>query len=112
MNLFIIRNRYQFLLRFRKFWKMKDRIQTTQMNFSGGCEIRATIFLERYFHNRKKNWKSSYGFWKIDKFIWHEIGEGTVLGHPLPWTILFFLNAKKINIFRLMHIALFLKVTY
>ena len=35
------------------------------------------------------------------------LGEGT-----LPWAIsFFFLNEKKINIFRLMHIALFLKVT-
>ena len=36
------------------------------------------------------------------------VGEST-----LPWAIsFFFLNEKKINIFRLMHIALFLKVTY
>ena len=40
----------------------------------------------------------------------HEIKweEGT-----LPWAIsFFFFNEKKINIFRLVHIALFLKVTY
>ena len=41
------------------------------------------------------------------------VGEGTLFGHHLPWAIsFFFLNEKKINIFRLMHIALFLKVTY
>ena len=36
------------------------------------------------------------------------------LGHPLPWAIsfFFFLDEKKINIFRLMNIALLLKVTY
>ena len=35
------------------------------------------------------------------------IGEGT-----LPWAISFFLNEKKINIFRLMDITFFFKVTY
>ena len=39
-------------------------------------------------------------------------GRYPALGHPLPWVISFFLNEKKINIFRLMHIALFLKLTY
>ena len=35
------------------------------------------------------------------------IGEGILL-----WAISFFFNEKKKNIFRFMHIALFLKVTY
>ena len=40
-------------------------------------------------------------------------GRYPALGHLLPWAIsLFFLNEKKINIFCVMHIALFLKVTY
>ena len=39
-------------------------------------------------------------------------GRYPTLGHPLPWAISFFLNEKKINIFHLMHIALFSKVTY
>ena len=37
-----------------------------------------------------------------------QVGKGT-----LPWAIsFFFLNERKIDIFRLVHIALFLKVTY
>ena len=37
-----------------------------------------------------------------------KVGEST-----LPWAIsIFFLNEKKINIFRLKHIALFMKVIY
>ena len=39
-------------------------------------------------------------------------GMYSALGQPLSCAISFFLNEKKINIFRLMHIALFLKVTY
>ena len=34
-------------------------------------------------------------------------GRHSALGHALPWTISFFLNEKKINIFRLMYIVLF-----
>ena len=37
-------------------------------------------------------------------------GRYPALGHPVPWAISFFLNEKKINIFRFMHIALLLKV--
>ena len=37
----------------------------------------------------------------------NSVGEGTLL-----WASWFFLNEKEINIFRLMHIDLFLKVTY
>ena len=40
-------------------------------------------------------------------------GRYPALGHPLPWAIsFFFANEKKINIFRFIHIALFLKVTH
>ena len=41
------------------------------------------------------------------------VGEGTLLWATLALGhLVFFLNEKKINIFRLMYIALFLKVTY
>ena len=36
----------------------------------------------------------------------------SALDHLLPWAISFFLNQEKINIFHLMHIALFMKVIY
>ena len=46
-------------------------------------------------------------FFHISKVYTENLGEGT-----LPWPISFFLNEKKIDIFRLMHIALFFKATY
>ena len=43
---------------------------------------KGTIFI-----NVKKNWKVSYGVWKINKFIWNEkrIGERIIY-----WTIIFY----------------------
>ena len=52
-----------------------------------------------------KFWESQMKIMKIQYS--RSLGEGTLL-----WAISFFLNEKKINIFRLMHITLFLKVTY
>ena len=61
------------------------------------------------------NWCLEYLLWfffagyenRFDGYSWEKLGEGT-----MPWAIWFFLNEKKINIFRLMHIVLFLKVIY
>ena len=42
-------------------------------NFSGewtnSCTVSLNFFQKRYFEKRKKN---SYGFWKINKFIWNK----------------------------------------
>ena len=48
--------------------------------------------------------KKNYMNTNYEKICW---GRYTALGH-----LVFFSNEKKINFFRLMHIALFLKVTY
>ena len=73
-----------------------------------------------FFHHREHSgsiWPCSlliaYNSTTFDLQKFRGIGEGI-----LPWATpclgpsRFFLNEKKINIFRLMHIALFLKVTY
>ena len=59
--------------------------------------------MAEFHYSLKKNWMMDQNFIR---------GRYPALGHPLPWAISFFLNEKKIKIFRLMHIALFLKVTY
>ena len=44
------------------------------------------FFSKRYFYKRQKNWKNSYGFWTINKFIWNE----KRISHlTIYWTILF-----------------------
>ena len=52
------------------------RFQITHKNFISDCTyscivITSIFFQKRYFEKRKKNYKTSYGFWKIDKFIWN-----------------------------------------
>ena len=59
--------------------------------------------MAEFHYSLKKNWIMDQNFIR---------GRYPALGHPLPWAISFFLNEKKIKNFRLMHIALFLKVTY
>ena len=50
------------------------RLHITDTKFPGDrinmCIVIASIFFhKRYFYKSKKNWKSSYGFWNINKFI-------------------------------------------
>ena len=40
-----------------------------QSDWTNSWMILASIFIDRYFHKRKKN---LYGFWKINKFIENE----------------------------------------
>ena len=52
--------------------------------------FRASIFVsKRYFKKRKKNWKNSYEFWKIDKFIRNEKRIDCLI---IYWTIVLFTN--------------------
>ena len=71
-----------------KFWKMDVTLRIldiffvltfyiTQKNFLGdwtnSCTDIASIFLKNgILENVKKKRKNSYGFWKINKFIWNE----------------------------------------
>ena len=70
------------------------RFHITRKNFPGywsnSCTVIASIFFQKwYFEKRKKNFKHSYGFWKINKFIWNEKRMGYLI---IQWTILSFTN--------------------
>ena len=64
---------------------------------------RATVTVVRVFPNLVNRSHRDLLF-VSEKLIYINRGRYPVLGHPLPWAISFFLNEKKINIFRLMHI--------
>ena len=69
-----------------------SRVHITHKNFShnwtNSCTIIGSIFFRnRYFYKRKKNWKNSCVFWKINKFICNEKNTGSLIIYQ---TIIFF----------------------
>ena len=54
------------------------RCHITHKNFlsdwTNSCTVIVLIFFrQQYFVKREKNWKNSYGFWKMNKLIWNSL---------------------------------------
>ena len=78
-------------------YSLVNPFKTPRVTLSGGNKFRS---IQRHFIEL------------IIRFSWHRTmyrRRYSALGQPMPWVIsFFFLNKKKFNIFRLMHIAWFL----
>ena len=51
--------------------------------------IASSFFKNGILKKLKKNWKNSYGFWKMNKFIWNEKRINNLI---IYWTVIFFTN--------------------